>query len=123
MPHQTSLRYFNSHICGAAIISARHCLTAAHCFEEGTLLSYYSILAGSTSVSGRDDTAAHVSVQNIILHPHYDDKLNINDIAVLVLERPLPINGRTIAIARLPAQNSPVPHGSVGVVSGWLVMK
>lgn len=122
VPHQTSLRYFNNHICGAAIISAQHCLTAAHCYEVGTYQNYYSILAGSTSVSGHEEqSAAHVSVQRFILHPRWNDDLNINDIAVLVLERPLPLNGQTIAVARLPLQNAPVPFGASGIVAGWLV--
>ncbi|WDN56064.1 trypsin-like serine protease [Streptomyces clavuligerus] len=33
-PHQISLQYRNSHICGGSIIGPTHVLTAAHCVEN-----------------------------------------------------------------------------------------
>lgn len=120
-PHMANLQHLRTPICGAAIISARHCLTAAHCLEEGTEDSQYSVIVGDTNISGRDRNAFATLVNRFIQHGQYDAQSKRNDIAVLLLERTLPLNGRTIAAIRMPNQNARVPVGQTGTVTGWYV--
>lgn len=119
-PHQVSLRLRNYHKCGASIISAKHCLTAAHCYDRGTSVDMYSILAGSTA--SRGPNMAHgtaIQVTHFICHEQYGHAGYAHDIAVLVLASSLPVNGVTIHIVPMPRQNEAVPFGHTGLVSGW----
>lgn len=119
VPYQVNLRYRRDSICGASIISARHCLTAAHCYERGTLHRHYNVIVGATAVSGRDRGAFNSEVQRFIVHPLYREQRTIHDVAVLVLLNPLPLNRATIVAIAMPAVNTPVPFGREGLVSGW----
>lgn len=123
-PHQVSLRFRNRHICGATIISAKHCLTAAHCYIKKTHETLYTVLAGSTANSGANARQGSVTrVARFILHERYVEEPPVNDIAVLILATQLPINGNTIRVAVLPAANEKLPFGKIGAVSGWYVTR
>lgn len=119
VPYQASLRYQLEHICGASIISRRHCLTAAHCYESMTFHRDYSILVGTQFMSGRGQNTFWTPVARYIQHPSYDTETSANDIAVLMLQNLLPLNGRTIAAIPLPTQNAPLQAGQWGLISGW----
>lgn len=119
MPFQVSLRYRNSHICGASIISNRHCLTAAHCYQRRSAPSDYNVLVGTAGVSGRDRDSITAAVVGFIIHRQYHAKTNRNDIAILQVMGELSINNRNIAIVPLPSQNAAIPIGRTGTVSGW----
>lgn len=113
------MRFRNQHVCGAAILSQRHCLTAAHCFQPRTLQNQYSVIVGSNTVSGRDRGAFQTSILRFILHNQYDPRTYRNDIAVLQLQNQLPLNRQTIIAIGLPAHNQLLPIGRSGKVSGW----
>ncbi|XP_068085729.1 trypsin-1-like [Anabrus simplex] len=42
-----------------------------------------------------------------------------NDITLLKVDEPWPLNGNTISLARLPRQDDPIPEGSPATVMGW----
>lgn len=118
-PHMVNLRHLLTPVCGASIISGRHCLTAAQCFEEGTEARQYSIVVGDSSIAGRDQSAFSTRVNRFIVHEEYNAQTKRNDIAVLLLENPLPLNDLTIVAIELPPFNARVPFGSNGTVTGW----
>ena len=51
IPWQVTVRYFESHFCGATILDASTLLSAAHCFQGDSSVFGLSIRAGSTQKS------------------------------------------------------------------------
>lgn len=121
-PHMVSLQKRGNHFCGASIISPRHCLTAAHCGRHRSDMSIYSILASATANSGRGARKGITfPVWRIIRHQNYTENPINNDIAIWIVGKQMPINGKTIRVAVLPAADDPLPFGESGFVAGWYV--
>ncbi|KAH8336749.1 trypsin zeta [Drosophila kikkawai] len=122
-PYQISLRYKGittpqnaySHRCGGSIISSNEVLTAAHCVI-GTVPSQYKVVAGSNYRTGSDGVIT--SVKEIIMHEGYfSGAAYNNDVALLILDPPLPLNNFTIKAIQL-ASEPPLP-GAISKISGW----
>lgn len=121
-PYQASLQSEYDHMCGAAIISETHLISAAHCVYElrPSELAELKILAGSTTFEG-DDNAQFRRVAKVTIHPRYQNRedSDVNDICVLVLAEPLEFN-QYVQPIEMPDQGSvELPEGSKVVVSGW----
>merc|ERR1719223_1690064 len=85
-PFVASLRYQNSFICGATLISSgRWLLTAAHCFTGFPLdPRLFFVGAGNEKLNKQTAIAA---VSDIYIHPAYDVTTYEADIALLKLTR------------------------------------
>ncbi|MCD9195192.1 S1 family serine peptidase [Streptomyces albireticuli] len=121
------LRVGNSDSCGATVLDSRNVLTAAHCASllgpvPRTDLTVYF---GVRQVSGsRIDAAARRDPflpGDVIVHENYWGPLNRfhNDIALIRLRRPLPLETIGVQAATLPEQGSGPAPGSPVTVAGW----
>ncbi|KAM7344007.1 trypsin zeta-like [Cochliomyia hominivorax] len=119
-PHQVSMRRKSSaknaykHSCGGSIYRDNVIITAAHCIYKRKPESFI-IVAGTSTRNGADGVVARVS--QIIMHENYNSNLTDNDVALMILSTPLPLNGVTIAPIELTSEAP--KHGSKAVVTGW----
>lgn len=121
-PHQVSMRLKGiltpqnsySHNCGGSIYSEHLIVTAAHCVI-GRVASQYQIVAGANERRSVDGVV--VPVKEIIMHEQYDPSTYDNDIALIVLGAPLPINN--VTIKAIPLADKPSANGATAIVTGW----
>uniref|UniRef100_A0A1I8M2D3 Uncharacterized protein n=1 Tax=Musca domestica TaxID=7370 RepID=A0A1I8M2D3_MUSDO len=115
-PHQVSLRWGGSHVCGGSIISPTYVVTAAHCLTRGSPptsfpADYISVRAGSRN---RDEGGQIIQAAELKIHPSYD-RFN-NDIALVKLSKRLQFNDKVKAI---PLTRHEPPTGVPVFTSGW----
>merc|ERR1719187_1747779 len=93
-PWMVSLEEYRQHYCGAAIISSRWLVTAAHCVDDANLPKT-TILTGSVDVGywKREGLAkgfpVRYKVEQLVMHPRYESdgsKFYPNDIALIKTE-------------------------------------
>jgi len=92
-PWQTSLRRksTNSHFCGGSIINDRWVITAAHC-ADGETPAILSIVTGDHTRNQPNDVRASRDVERIFMHPQYNSRTLINDVALVKLTAPIPFS-------------------------------
>ncbi|XP_018784519.1 PREDICTED: trypsin zeta-like [Bactrocera latifrons] len=121
-PHQVSMRLKDvltpeesySHNCGGSIYSTYLVVTAAHCVM-GNVASEYQIVAGANEK--RSVNGVVVPVKEFIIHEQYNPNIYNNDIALVVLGAPLPINN--VTIKAIPLADKPSANGAISVITGW----
>ncbi|CAG9108997.1 unnamed protein product [Plutella xylostella] len=103
------------------VLTARHVLSAAHCFinPDGAAISpsVFTVRVGSTySMSGG---SVH-KVSTIVLHESYNNPTSNNDVAVVVLaSRIRSFNSSTVRPAIVPPSGYVVPDNASVVAIGW----
>ncbi|OWR41433.1 Serine protease P145 [Danaus plexippus plexippus] len=67
------------HVCGGAIISQKHVVTAAHCVFNAEP-KYIHVVIGTANL---DNGGLMYSVESVYVHDDYNSTLRLNDIAIL----------------------------------------
>ncbi|NXO42382.1 TMPS9 protease, partial [Locustella ochotensis] len=121
-PWQVSLRENNEHFCGAAILTEKWLVSAAHCFTEFQDPAMWAAYTGTTSLRGSDGSAVKMDISQIIPHPSYNADTADYDVAVLELKRPVTFT-KYIQPVCLPDAGHHFPTSQKCLISGWGYLK
>ncbi|KAM6332228.1 transmembrane protease serine 9 [Alca torda] len=121
-PWQVSLRENNEHFCGAAILTEKWLVSAAHCFTEFPDPATWAAYTGTTSLRSSDSGAVKMGIARIIPHPSYNTDTADYDVAVLELKRPVTFT-KYIQPVCLPNAGHHFPTRKKCLISGWGYLK
>ncbi|KAK8398071.1 hypothetical protein O3P69_003767 [Scylla paramamosain] len=115
IPWQISLQLGKRHVCGAVVIDRLWVTSAAHCLNSIDIKELH-VVAGEHHLETQD-LEQRREVKEAIAHPNFDPTTNENDIALLLLAKPLKLDGLTVNPVCLP----PFKANVTGFceVSGW----
>jgi len=124
-PYQLSLAtgflgLFYQHRCGAAVVSTRWAVTAAHCVRELSGQQLY-VMGDFLTIASSRETAQIRWVDRVEVHPRFVAAMYEQDIALMHLEEPLTFTPSLLPVC-LPPPSHQKPRtyqGEVGTLTGW----
>ncbi|CAG9565384.1 unnamed protein product [Danaus chrysippus] len=116
-------------MCGGALLSDRHVITAAHCVVTSIEAKLVTIRMGEYDTRTNPDCQLNKcappvqdrGIKTIISHPNFNKPAFHNDIAVIVLDEPVEMNDYVIPIC-LPREEQLRQYLELGeklMVAGW----
>ncbi|XP_029437548.1 serine protease 55-like [Rhinatrema bivittatum] len=116
-PWAVSLQTQNQHFCGGSILNAWWILTAAHCFTDPFYRSM--VLRVKVGVTVLQRAKEPIKVKKIITHMDFVDWNKDNDIALLLLSKPMQFDVLKTPICLPPAGNFSNNDWTTCFVIGW----
>ncbi|XP_078264707.1 uncharacterized protein LOC144598439 [Rhinoraja longicauda] len=104
--------------CGATILNKWFVLTAAHCLNQTKNII---VVAGEFDVNMAEGTEQQRDVLMIVPHSYFQRHTFDNDIAIIMLKKPLQLNRNVVPIC-LPQRNfaeKVLMNEKTAIVSGW----
>ncbi|KAG5320978.1 CTR1 protein, partial [Acromyrmex heyeri] len=89
-PYQVSLKYNDIHRCGGSIIDNYNILTAARCVDD--IENSVDNLKVHTGTIWLNVPGAVYDIESVSVNSKYDNKLLINDVALVHLKNPIRYN-------------------------------
>ncbi|XP_018415220.1 PREDICTED: ovochymase-2-like [Nanorana parkeri] len=118
-PWIVSITRKSKHVCGGALVSERHVITAAHCVTDKNITGLFKVCIGDHDFNVKEDSEMVFSILEVIIHPNFLQSQPINyDIAILVLNENIKFDGK-IQPACLPSPDEIFPPGYLCVALGW----
>jgi len=114
-PWQVLMKRYGRFMCGASIITNRAILTAAHCFDSG--LQGWTVELGVHDRRRKEGHELELTPSKIVLHPNYNRQSKDNDIAIILLSRPVQFRKEYSPVC-LPYAASRWENVEA-VISGW----
>jgi secreted trypsin-like serine protease len=116
VPYQVLFQKSDSQWCGGSIISKSYILSAAHCFEESTDPSNYTVRVGSSYSNCGGEI---LPVDKIVIHPNYNNTLLNNDFALIRLKNPIKKFTSEVNKIALASAGISLKAGTLAKASGW----
>uniref|UniRef100_A0A8C8X4M6 Transmembrane serine protease 11B n=1 Tax=Panthera leo TaxID=9689 RepID=A0A8C8X4M6_PANLE len=113
-PWQATLKKNGRHYCGASLISERHLVTAAHCFQKTNNPKNYTVSFGTRV----NPPYMQHHIQQIIVHEDYIPGEHHDDIAIIQLTKKVLFKNDVHRVC-LPEATQVFPPGEGVVVTGW----
>ncbi|BFZ21267.1 hypothetical protein BsWGS_24306 [Bradybaena similaris] len=116
-PWMVSVRKYNIHHCGGAIVHPYFILTAAHCIESSMDFTHMSVVAGSLRLSKLGPQGQTRKIRRVMTYPGYR-QMEGNDIALLELEEPLTYTDFVKPLC-FPEERDVFTRGNLCYIAGW----